>query len=206
MPTIGGVNIGWDETAPADTSSAGLGDDHMRSIKTSVRQGLAAEHIWESAGGANTGAHVFGSARPFFGPQSNVSSSGSDGRIMVASDTSRLFGVGSGGTTLYGGPSVILAGSHPGTVPQRHYWADEFGQDTTGSTGSTTITIANSGFSGNPYIQVTSRATLITTGTILFTVYPVDGATFVVSSVNVVGGAFTGNQQFFWRSVGTRVL
>ena len=66
MPTIGGVNIGWDETVPPVTESAGLGYARIQSDKTSTRAGLEAEHIWSSAGGANTGAHVMGSARPFY--------------------------------------------------------------------------------------------------------------------------------------------
>ncbi len=39
MP-IGGSNVGWDNTTPADTESAGLGDDRIRSLKTSISRCL----------------------------------------------------------------------------------------------------------------------------------------------------------------------
>ena len=105
-------------------------------------------------GGASTGYHRFGSARPFYITQSAVSSSGTDARLALTSDTSRLFHVGSGGTSFLGGPTVLSAGSYPGTVPQRHYWATEFGRAFVGSLGSLNVTIPNSGFSGSPFVLV----------------------------------------------------
>src|SRR3990167_5276461 len=120
-------SIGWDEAKPAGQDSLGLGDEEIRSLKTSLRVGLGAEHVWPSGGG-DAGVHLLGSARPYFGAQSLVSSTGTDGRLMMTSDSSRLFGVGSGGTVLYGGATAILAGSFPGSAaPQRSYWAMEFG-------------------------------------------------------------------------------
>lgn len=155
MPSIGGVSVGYDVTTPADGESAGLGDDRIRSLKTSLQQALDAEHNFPATGGANTGYHVMGSARPFYGLQSAVSSSGSDGRLMQTSDTSRLFHVGSGGTSLVGGVTAILNGGFPGTAPQRHYWAMEsIFTATPGSTVTHTIAFPNSGFSGRPLVFV----------------------------------------------------
>src|SRR5690242_18663246 len=96
MP-LGGINAGWDETVPADSENAGLGAGRIRSLETTVQQVLDSEHNFPASGGANTGYHRLGSARAFYGTQSTVSSSGTDGRLMVTSDTSRLFGTGSGG-------------------------------------------------------------------------------------------------------------
>src|SRR6185436_16344531 len=143
--------IGWDENSPPDTESAGLGDDRIRSLRTSLRVGLDGEHVWPSASG-DAGVHRLGSGRPYYGLQSAVSSSGSDGRLMQTSDTSRLFGVGSGGTSFIGGPTVLSAGSFPGTVPQRHYWAEEFGEGKTAASGTTTVGFPNSGYSGKPFV------------------------------------------------------
>ena len=160
MPTIGGINAGWDNTTPADTENAGQGDDRIRSAKTSIQQVLDAEHNFPAAGGANTGYHVLGSARPYYGLQSAVSSSGSDGRLMQTSDTSRLFHVGSGGTSFIGGATALLAGTYPGAVPQRHYWAFEIDEVTTDTqTADNVVTFSNSGYSGVPYIILTSRTT-----------------------------------------------
>lgn len=202
MPSIGGVNINWDETKPAGTDSVAIGDDQIRSDKTALRTALAAEHVFSASGGANTGAHVLGSARPFYDVQSNASSTGSDGRLFHASDTSRFFGVGSGGTSYIGGPTGLSAGSYPGTVPQRAIWVEEWGIGQTKS-GTTTIGIPNSGYSGAAYIQLTTlnnspkQEMCWVTGVL--------AASFVVRSSGT-DNAGTSSTTFFWRSVGTRTL
>lgn len=201
---MNGANIGtFDLNSPPDTESAGLGDDRIRSTKTTLQQVLDDEHAFPSGGGANVGYHRFGSARPYYGTQSAVSSSGTDGRLMLTSDTSRLFGVGSGGTVLLGGPTAMLGGEYPGTVPQRHYWAEEWGAGTTGSTGSVTITFPRSGFSGLPNVQVT-LATPVTGIDASLQIHTVDGASVIVSAIG--SGSFLSDQNFFWRSLGSRVL
>lgn len=202
MP-IGGETVNWNEGEPADTESAGLGDDRIRSMKTSVRAGLDSEHNWPSGGGANTGYHRYGSARAYYGVQSAVSSSGSDARLMFTSDTSRLFGVGSGGTSFIGGPGVISAGSYPGLAPpQRHIWVEEFGDGKTVS-GSTIVSIPNSGYSGNPFVFVTAFNTNVVAQ--IMTLISVTPTQFTVrsSATDLVGNS---NTTFFWRSIGTRVL
>lgn len=206
MPSIGGVNINWDETKPSGTDSVAIGDDQIRSDKIALRSALAAEHTFSASGGANTGAHALGSARPFYDVQSNVSSTGSDGRLMLTSDTSRLFGVGSGGTVFLGGATVISAGSFPATAPQRHYWAVEFGEGKTVS-GATTVSIPNSGYSGVPFIQVTNKITNLITdgGASIMWISGVGNASFVVNS-RLTNGVTTSSHSFCWQSVGTRVL
>lgn len=206
MPTIGGVNVTWDETKPAGGDSLAIGDNQLRSDKTALRNALAAEHNFDASGGANTGYHVLGSARPYYGTQSAVSSTGSDGRIMLTSDTSRLFGVGSAGTVFLGGPTVISAGSYPGAVPQRHYWAMEFGEGRTAS-GSTTISYPNSGFSGVPFVTVTPRITsLVADGGACILWVSGIGQTSVVVNSRLTDGATTSAHSFYWQSIGTRVL
>jgi hypothetical protein len=121
------ATIGWDETAPADGDVAGLGDDEIRSLKTSLRQGLESEHEWPSTGGS-AGTHLAGSARAYYGTESAVSSADVGGRLMATSDTSRLFGVGSTGTVLFGGATALLTSvrteTFPGwSPPQVHYFA-----------------------------------------------------------------------------------
>ena len=60
------ANLLWNEAAPQDTDSVGQGDDEIRSLKTSIRNGMAEEHIWPSASGGNFGVHLLGSARPYY--------------------------------------------------------------------------------------------------------------------------------------------
>lgn len=196
MPTIL-----WNESSPDGGDSLGLGDNEIRSLKTSLRNGLDAEHVWPSGGG-DAGVHRLGAARAHYGVQSNVSSTGTDGRLMQTSDTSRLFGVGSGGTTYLGGPTALSAGSFPGTVPQRALWVEEWGIGQTKS-GTTTISFPNSGYSGAAFIQLTQFES--TTNAQMFWVTGVGATSFVVRSSGT-NDAGNSSATFFWRSVGSRTL
>ena len=152
------ANLLWAEGAPADTDSAGVGAAEIRSLKTSVRNGMAEEHFWPSATGGNFGVHLLGSARPYYGAQSLVSSSGSDGRLMVTSDTSRLFHVGSAGTMFLGSQRVLSAGSAP-VGGQTFYWIAEFGAAKSGSTGAIAVIWPNNGFNGVPFVAASADTT-----------------------------------------------
>lgn len=190
----------WNENSPAETDIADAAP--IRSIVTSVRVGLAAEHTWPTSTGPGFGVHLLGSCRPFYDVQSNVSSSGTDGRTLVTSDSSRLFHVGSAGTMLLGGQTALLVGDSP-TGGQRFYWAVESGTGKTNAQGTATVTIQNSGYSGVPNVMLTTwdvsksgvgagiGATLNATQFEVFTHNP-----------NGVGSAAS----FFWYSIGTRTL
>jgi len=198
------AQIGWDENVPADTESVSLGDDRIRSLKTSLRQGLDVEHFWPSAGG-DAGVHRVGSARAYVGTQSQVSSSGLEGRLMFASDTSRFFHVGSGGTVYLGGPRNIEASDPPGgTAPQRHYWQEEWGvvtlDGTISSSSSIGVTIPNSGYSGLPYVF----ANIVSTGAPPVGRVAIGGLTS--SSFYILATDSPSVYTVNWRSVGTRVL
>src|SRR5205085_11721731 len=115
-----GVPLLWNENAPAETDIADAAP--IRSLETSLRNGLAVEHNWPNASAPNFGYHLLGSCRPFYDVQSNVSSAGTDGRLMVTPDTWRLVHVGSAGTMFSGGASVPSVGSAR-TGGTRVYWA-----------------------------------------------------------------------------------
>lgn len=160
---IGGANIGtWNEAVPAGSESVGLGDDRIRSIKTQTRTGLDSEHFWDSSGGT-VGVHRAGSARVFYGTESQVSASGltsitsyHEGRLMQTSDTSRLFGVGPGGKAMLGaGPlSLSMQTSVAGMLGenQLYYWAMDAGFVL--SQQSTHNVLFNSSYSGIPIVVV----------------------------------------------------
>ena len=199
MPTIS-----WNEGSPSDTDSAGLGDDQFRSLKSSIRVGLDGEHVWPSGGG-DAGVHRLGSARAYYGTESLVSSVGTDGRIMQTSDTSRLFHVGSAGTSLIGGATALLVGEYPDTPPQRHYWAIESGEGRTNS-GSTTVNYP-SAFSGVARVVIIPRiTTLVADGgaSIMWVSSP--GANSFVANSRKTDGATNSSQSFYWHSIGTRCL
>ncbi len=52
-------NVLWDETAPPDTQSAGLGDDRIREMKVQVREVVDVDHQFNSSGqDAENGMHT----------------------------------------------------------------------------------------------------------------------------------------------------
>lgn len=208
MPIGGYDGLGWDETTPNDAEAISLGDDRIRSLKTSLRNVLDSEHIFSSGGGNGQGVHRLGSARVFVTTQSAMSSSGTDGRLGWASDSSRLFHVGSGGTVYLGGPYGLSVGTTTGVSwPQRSQWIQEFGAGITGSSsGSTLVTVPSSGFSGVPFWHIQSVQTSITPTNVTFIVYPIDGSTAVVTAIAPGAGTVSPNQPFQWFSIGTRTL
>lgn len=190
-------DINWNEAAPPTTESAGLGAQQFQSLKTAIRTGLDAEHTWPTSG-LGAGTHRLGAARAYYGPQSLVSSSGTDGRLMVTSDSSRLFHVGSAGTMLLGGAGVLSIGSPP-VGGQRSYWADEFGTAQVTSASPTQITIPNSGYSGIPFVWVSAWTDL-----------SANLNTMIVQSLTqtsfFVTHPLVSNFTIMWRSSGTRTF
>jgi|SRR3990167_4378205 len=198
------ADILWNETAPADTDNAGGGDDDIRSLKTSMRHGLATEHVWPAATGA-AGVHLLGSGRPYYGVQSAVSSVGTDGRLMLTSDTSRLFAVGSGGTVLLGDTNLLSVGTDAGIArPQRAYWAMEFGRVLVQSAGIA-VPIPNSGFSGVPFVTASLVSTAATAPARVFvTIRALSADSFNIFTEDTTG---TGQVAVVdWISIGTRTL
>lgn len=206
MP-LGGINAGWDEAVPADSENAGLGALRIRSLETTVQQVLDSEHNFPAAGGANTGYHRLGSARAFYDVESNVSSSGTDGRIMVTSDTSRFFHVGSAGTMFLGGQASPQMAS-PGA--QTAYWAIEKGTNTAwDSNGSAVVAIPNSGFSTAPIVTVVARvqnANLGTTRPFAFLSGSPTATTFSVIAWDQQSNSAASRAAVDWIAIGTRVL
>jgi len=99
------ATIGWDEAAPADGDAASSGDDAIRSLKTNISGGLGTSMYWPGTAGdsaASAGVMLPGAARTFYAAESAVSAA-QDGQLMYASDTSRLYYVGTTGPSYLGG-------------------------------------------------------------------------------------------------------
>lgn len=137
-----------------------------------------------------------------------VSSSGTDGRLYVTSDTSRLFHAGSDGTMFLGGASSIQGG-YPPQGGQKFYYAQESGIENAGAAGLTTVTFPRSGFSGLPGVWLSAwsdgwagvrgiRAILN-----LDTVTPTGFTCFLESVPGFVG---ISNVTIYWMSLGTRTF
>lgn len=207
-----GSVVSYDITTPAGSESVALGDDRIRSFKSAVQTAFADEHIMPASGGT-AGLHMKGSARAFFGTQSLVSASttsapAADGRMMIASDTSRLFGVGSEGTVLLGaGPLSLSVGSYSSiTTPYRHYLAMEMGKEASDGAGRFVVTFPNSGFSEPPYVFVESG----------YSNFPAAGYAANLNAVSVSGFSATirdldnnltaSQASLVWLAIGKRVF
>ena len=117
MPTIG-----WDETKPADADGAYTAASALRSLKSNIAGGLSTAIYWPGTGGssaASAGLPLPGVWRAFYGVESLVSTY-ADGALYITSDTSRLFGVGSGGTMLLGSSRMIEYATAPSS-PKNHW-------------------------------------------------------------------------------------
>lgn len=208
-----GSVISWAEAVPAGSESVGLGDNRIRSMKTDLRTALDDEHVFPSSGGT-AGQHRAGSARAFYGTQSQVSASTTsaptaDGRMMLTSDTSRLFGVGSGGTVLLGGAHVASVGSFtPISWPQRKHLAFEMGVADSDVNGRYVVTFPNSGFSDVPFIYLQSLRTYATGNEGLIpTLFERTTSEFSAVIYKDSGGTVSGGgTQLSWIAFGSRAL
>jgi len=219
-PSIGGRTVGWDNTAPANDDSAGLGDDEFRSFKTSIQTLVDAEHEFSTTGGANSGRHRPGSAMPYSDLQSRVSAGDLEGRLYYASDTSRLFALGaqtSDATNFIGGRNVVensarqhsVDGTTNDTGARNLIWAQESGLETIVNGGaSITFDTAYGAIphvvssvwteGGSPNPPTTLYTALSTTGFNTSTRYiPTSGAD--TTSLPSLG-------TLMWQSLGTRAI
>lgn len=201
-----GINAGWDNATPAGSESVSLGDDRIRSLKTSVQQVLDAEHVFGASGGAGTGIHRPGSAMAAVGTQSLVSSADTEGRIFYASDTSRLFATPSNGTVFIGGPTVISAGSFPGGLPQRAIWVEDFGLADSALGNGQTITFPHSGYSGVPFVTVSAWTDNVNATPFYVTMRALSATAVTVAGRKTADGTIVSNWTIMWRSVGTMAL
>jgi len=198
-----GVPLLWTPGTPAEVDIADAAP--IRSIVTSVGAGLAVEHNWPNASGANFGYHLLGSCRAHWDVESNVSSSGTDGRLMVTSDTSRFFHVGSAGTMLLGSQNVLSLGSQP-VGGQRYYWAAEI--QTVTSAGTDVLIFPNSGFSGVPFVLVSVNSTYAFPAAIITVMGTTTPTTVAIVSRTIAAGGTTNasGHTLIVMSIGTRVL
>lgn len=200
-----GAPLLWNQAAPADTDNAGAGAGEFRSLKTSLEAGLAVEHNWPTVSGPNFGVHLPGSARAYYDLQSNVSSTGTDGRLMVASDVSRLFHVGSGGTMLLGGASALMVMG--AAAPSGDYlsnWASEMTTMVSDAQGRISWTFA-SAYNGAPFVLATAGPQ---NGAAAIVLPLVDRVTASDVSLLVINAAGVGNpaRTVTIMSIGSRLL
>jgi len=208
---MNGQTISWDESKPAKTDNVAQGDDQIRSDKTALRTALGDEHNFPSTGGANSGYHKFGSARPFYGAISACSSSGTVARLFQTSDTSEVYADTGAAVFPVGGLFSLLGANAAGvyTPTAGSKYAVQFGASAIdASKSSVGINYAGSGFSGIPMTIVTLYST---TAVLNDVILAVDFQTGSNSRLTVVryhteSSALTApatQSAFYWLSIGT---
>lgn len=198
---IGGAPIGYNVNAPANTDSAGLGDDEIRSLKTNLQGALDSEHNWPAAGGAAVGYHRYGSARPYLAAAASaVSSDGTDARLIINAGDNTLWGARSATSMeLLGHPSLLFVGSASSfsTPPKFGTMVlAGFGTTLTGS-GNTRVPFPST-YSGAPLVFVTGtdNSGFIVTAT-------GSGTTGFTGRIRDFAGGDVVNSSFNWLSIGT---
>mgnify|MGYP000320013271 CR=1 FL=1 len=116
---MNGQTIAWSESSPANTDLVGQGDDQIRCDKSAIRTALDDEHNFPSTGGANAGYHRLGSARPFQAAASQVSSTGTIGRLMVNTTDYSLWGDSATNPVPLGHQNLIVNAGASGGAYQR---------------------------------------------------------------------------------------
>lgn len=209
MP-LGGDTIGWNEASPANSDLVGQGDDQMRSIRSNVRGALDSEHNFPSTGGANSGYHRYGSARPFVEPASRVSSSGTAGRLIFNSTDSSFWNSGAADASLIGHPGVLInpsLGNAPScySTPAKFYTLTQYGVfviDGLGS-ASSNVTFA-SAYSGKPLVHLTMAGDF-TAAQLMPLLGAVNASGFSARIVSIPAGTITATSKVSvnWMSIGT---
>ena len=155
---LGGSANTWNESTPADADLVGLGAGAIRSILTNLRGPLDSEHVFPTVGGSVSGIHRKGSAVAFVGTASQVSSTDTDGRLMLTSNTSRFYHVGSTLTQFIGGRFAVEAAPLNQTVASKlsQIWAIECGVASMATTSTTTtVTLQNTYVTPGAVVVVT---------------------------------------------------
>lgn len=207
---LGGISATWDSTKPANTDQIGSGDDQIRSDKTNLQGALNSEHNFPEGGGSAIGYHRLGSGRAFYGTKSQVSSTDTDGRLMVTSNGSSLYHVGSSVTLRLGSSNALIVATggslNPGNLPATHYWALETQPviNTVLSAGSVTATF-DSAFSGRPLVWAHPNQAA---GTALHPIAVPNSASFCTVYFYDLTGALVpgGSEQCNLFSLGSRLI
>lgn len=193
---MSGATITWDVSTPSGSSLVGQGPSVFTALKSSLQSGLDAEHLWPAAGGY-AGVHRDGSARVFYGTASVVSSADTDGRLMLTSDTSRLYAVGNSQTSyLIGGrfvphvhPVYNNAGSNL-TSQVTQFWASEMGLGSVPNGSDTTSITLKQTYLANAHCNVMFDNTAAAPSTIAHVLHArVAGATLTISKFLASNGA-----------------
>lgn len=203
--------INWDEAIPSDASDAGTGAAEMRAVWAAIAAGLNDSLEWD---GAVAGQLRAGAAPSFVTTETNVASlfesnASSTGKLVFASDTSRLFTLGLGANpgraSFAGGPQLL---EHIDQVPVGLTWLIQSGTSLLVTPdGDSTITYNSNGLDSStavvyetpPQILVTSDNTDYMPVTAL-----IGSSNFTVQMHPIQSAA--ANVTIRWISSGTSIL
>jgi hypothetical protein len=89
----------WDSSKPSGNSKFKDSDDQLRAHWGVINEVWEEEHYMTSgtSSAASGGVHRLGSARPYVGAESAISVAADPGRVMVTTDSNKVWNIGSSG-------------------------------------------------------------------------------------------------------------
>lgn len=183
--------------------------------KIAFREALERHFFWRENSGLSAGIPRLssgsfgpGSARAYFATASKISSLttiANSGRLFVTSDTSRLYGLHSGASTLLGGLNMVMSfGSSIATIQSNTRWLVQSGSSAglNGIGTSYTIVFPTAYAKTTPFVQLVCSSSNVTDQYVPLLLSSsstnFQTATFGLGSLN--------STTLYWRSEGTVVL
>lgn len=204
--------MSWQENKPASTDLLSELVSLFLSQKTHFSAYVGKHFFWNDSSNVSAGIPRLsdgspgpGSAHAFYGTASQVSHVSAGGKLMLASDTSRFYGLHSGQSTFLGSPSaVVYGGDSITTITGGTRWLVQSGATSSlvtagvGLNFSITFPVAYAAVA--PLIELTPAASIVTQAV----TSRISGTPTVSAfSVNVGVLVSGGTAGFYWRSVGT---
>jgi len=200
--------VNWRDTKPTSGDLLSELPSVLTNQQTAFRQAIEKHSFWTDSSGLSAGIPRLsdgsfgpGAARAFYGTASQVSAINVNAKLMITSDTSRFYVVGSGLSALIGGKNAVVSGTPDSlaimagcrVLVQSSYVTNV----TTVSASVATYPIA---YAVAPVIMLTAAGSVATHGW-----YPYIGngsplsMNCAISTTGLAGSACT----VYWRSEGT---
>lgn len=199
------MTIAWDEDKPADSNAYSQFPGELRSFKTALRTGLEQHFYWQDGASiASAGQMKPGAARAFYATESALSNY-TNGFLLVASDTSRLYGLVSSATTAFVGSARAI--EHTTLPQQTARWLIQGGTGHSGG-GLSSTTAFPTAYAVAPSVMCSLLTGAQSTVTLaILSISALTSGGFTVDSYRVdTGSLLTGGESgvsFHWISMGT---
>lgn len=198
----------WRDNKPSGTDPLSEYPSVLTNQKAAFRAAIEKHLFWTDSSGASAGIPRLsdgsfgpGAARAFYGPASQVSAVSVNVKLMLTSDTSRFYVLGSGTSVLLGGKNAIVSGApNSPTITAGCRVLVQSSYVTNVTTAATSVATYPVAYAVAPIIMLTAAGSVATHG---WRPYMTPGSpsatTLGIGVAGLAGSACT----VFWRSEGT---